>query len=496
MSKILLGWLALNNDLIKPDPNKGIERGVNIEGPNYQFHKSFYDVYDDYTNHIVLYSNDTHEPAVMMLINKIQNDFPSHQITPRKIPLESVIDINEIKQKVESLLLEYRNEEVDIFFSPGTSAMQVAWYICHTNLGLKTRLLQTVSAKVRKDKKPDIQEIKVTQSSIPVSAVIKQQSLEKEDEELKEKVIKPTESMTPVLEKAYQIAQTDLVTCLITGESGTGKELMAKYIWENSPRKTKPFDAINCSALGDDLLESRLFGHKKGSFTGAENDMDGLLKKLNDGTVFLDEIGDISPRMQQSLLRFLQEGEIQPIGGSSEKIDVRIIAATNKDLLDLCRKEKFRWDLYYRLVVTEIHVPSLRERGPEEADELFEDFLDLKKKKFRKPNRLKPDPSVIQYVKSYSWPGNIRELENFVESLYVFCTEKITMNDIPQRARAAEESTSLRIEDVEADLIRKVLRLMKGNKTKAKDAIGWSINTLKSKMEKYGIDDNGENIKA
>jgi DNA-binding NtrC family response regulator len=485
MAKLLIGWLALNNDLIKPDPTKGIERAANIDGPNYQIHKHFY---EEYEKHILLYSAETHEPAVMMLINKIQQDFPSHQIIPMYIPLKSVIDIHEIKQKIEALLLDQRNEEVDIFFSPGTSAMQVSWYICHSTLGLKSRLLQTIPGSKSKSGNPEMLEIEVEQSEYPVSVVIRQQNLDGENPDPELPNITLTESMEPILERAYQLAQTDKVTTLITGETGTGKGLIAKYIWKNSPRKDNPFDTINCSALGDELLESRLFGYKKGSFTGAEQDKDGLLKSLDGGTIFLDEIGDISARLQQSLLRFLQEGEIQPIGGISEKVNVRVISATNKDLHAMCEEGNFRWDLYYRLMVADIYIPSLRTRGAHEVEYIFLELLDLKKKELQKKIKIKPDREVVQFVKSYTWPGNVRELENFVEYLYVFCNETATMKDVPPRLFGSQEPTSLKIKDIEAAHIRKVLKMKKGNQRQTAIAIGWVINTLKNKMKEYEID--------
>jgi transcriptional regulator with PAS, ATPase and Fis domain len=174
---------------------------------------------------------------------------------------------------------------------------------------------------------------------------------------------------------------------------------------------------VNCSALADELLESRLFGHKKGSFTGADTDHDGIFKQAHGGTVFLDEVGDISPKLQQSMLRLLQEGEIQPIGGANETVNVRIIAATNKDLMKLCDAGEFRWDLYYRLAVTELDMPSLQKRGPEEIDEMLEFFLDSKKIELNKHSKIKPNAEVLQFVKNYAWPGNVRELENFVENL-------------------------------------------------------------------------------
>jgi transcriptional regulator with PAS, ATPase and Fis domain len=492
MRKILIGWLAVNNDFIKAHPDKGIQAGVNTEGPNYQFHKHFF---SGYSKHLMLYSGDKHAVKANLLRTQLSKDFPDHQVEIREISISNVIDLEEIKPKVETILLELLDKEVDIFFSPGTSIMQVSWYICHTTLPMKTRLIQTVRAADRKSDKPVLEEIKVERSMVPYSSVIRQRSLDSKGEVMEEEGYKITDTLKPIYERAMLIAKADQVACLITGPTGTGKEHLAQYIRDHSPRKDRSFEKVNCAALGDDLLESRLFGHREGSFTGANSDQEGIFKKANKGTVFLDEVGDISPRLQQSLLRLLQEGEIQPIGGEVEKVDVRILAATNRDLAKMCEDGEYRWDLYYRLAVTELSMPALQERGPEEVDEMFEFFLDEKQRKFKRIEKIKPDKEVIQFVKSYPWPGNVRELEHFVENLYVFSEKKVSMNDIPERFKKEPETASLKIREVEAAHIRKVLKITKGNQRQAAKAIGWVENTLKSKMKKYGINPNEYQIK-
>lgn len=481
MQKLLIGWIAVNNDFNKPDTEKNIPGGVNENGPNYQFHRHFYERYD---KHLLLYSSTKNEAAALQLAGRIGKDFPGHRVEPLLLEIKDVIDLKEIKARIESLLLEYKDAEIDIFFSPGTSIMQLSWFICHTTLGLNTRLLQTVGTRDTKGD-PVLKVIHTETSPTPVSMILKQQAKDEWDED---EGLHLTDSLKPVYDRAFKLAQTDHVHCLVNGETGTGKELLARYIWRNSPRSGMPFGTVNCAAIGDELLESRLFGYKKGAFTGAEKDTDGLLKELNGGTVFLDEIGDISPRMQQALLRLLQEGEIQPLGGKSEKVDVRVISATNVDLKKACSEGRFRWDLFYRLAVVELELPALRERGPDEADELFEYLLDRVKVQLRKPVRLKPDPEVLRFVKSYSWPGNVREMENFVKNLYVFCDKTISLSELPARYRSEVEQVSLIMDDVEAGHIRKVLRMMHGNQRQTALAIGWVINTLKNKMEKYGID--------
>ncbi len=482
MSKILIGWLAKNNDFTQIE-GQGIE--VNKKSsPNYQFHQHFY----KHDKHLVL-----HTPKDKMLAGKlhtaIKKDFKDHEVELVEVNIIDPISLTEIKPKVENVLMKIRGHEVDIFFSPGTSIMQVSWFICHTSMGMNSRLIQTRSGKFTESGEPEVSVIGVEKSNIPYSAVLREESEKGRRGDLFPDDIYRTETIQKIYDRAYKIAQTDKVTCLINGASGSGKENLAKYIHENSPRKEEKYLAINCSAISDQLLESRLFGYKKGAFTGADKDTPGIFDELDKGTLFLDEIGDIPAYMQQSLLRVLQEGSFIPVGGHEEKkIDVRVIAATNRDLRKRCEEGKFRWDLYYRLAVVDIYVPSLAECGPDEVDELFEHFLDLKQKKLGKANRLKPSKEVIQAIKNYPFPGNIRELENLTEKLYVFCDEKIELPDLPAHITDPVESISLKIEDVEKRHIEKVLKMKHYNQRQTALAIGWAINTLRNKIKEYRIE--------
>jgi len=216
--------------------------------------------------------------------------------------------------------------------------------------------------------------------------------------------------------------------------------------------------------------------------------MPGLFEIASGGTIFLDEIGDISPYMQQSLLRVIQEKEIQPIGGVSKKIDVRIISATNKNLVDMCREGKFRWDLFYRLVVTELRLPDLVERGSEELDVLIGFFIKKKQLDMKKNQPLKLSNEVHQFLLSYPWPGNVRELENLIESLYACFSGTIKESDIPVRFKEVPIEESLKWEDVEKRHIEKVLKLKKGNQRQAWLTLGYgSINTFRGKIKQYNI---------
>lgn len=249
---------------------------------------------------------------------------------------------------------------------------------------------------------------------------------------------------------------------------------------------------VNCSALSDTLLESRLFGYVKGAYTDAKEDKKGILEEANGGTVFLDEIGDISPYMQQSLLRVLQNGEILAVGATkSRKVDVRIIAATHKNLEQLCEAGNFRWDLYYRLSVVELTLPTLQERGVKEKQALIDFFMGKIRRQLKKSKRLKISKEALMLLLEYPFRGNIRELENVITSLYVFCDEDVQVSNLPQKLlqKSSKLSASFQWDEVEKDLIVRALDFYQGNQAKTCKAIGYgSINTLKKKMRAYGVD--------
>lgn len=253
-------------------------------------------------------------------------------------------------------------------------------------------------------------------------------------------------------------------------------------------RASEPFKSINCSALGNDLLESRLFGYMKGAFTNAMKDTIGIIESAGGGTVFLDEIGDISMYMQQALLRVLQEKMILPVGATEEKpVDVRFICATNRDLSERCRKGEFRWDLYYRLTVAELHLPSLLERGKTELEMYLDFFVKTKSSLFKK-KPLKIEKNARKILLNYPFPGNLRELENLIERLYVHCDNGIVNErDLPERIRKPSAGNSLRWEDAERELIIRALQWNKGNVDATARDMGYARNTLIDRFGKYKI---------
>ncbi len=304
-------------------------------------------------------------------------------------------------------------------------------------------------------------------------------------------------ALKKVLEIASQVARTDS-SILILGESGTGKELMAKAIHFNSLRTTKPFVIVNCGAIPENLLESELFGHKRGTFTDAKTDKTGKFEAAEGGTVFLDEINELPLKLQVKILRTLHNKEIDKIGETTpRKVDVRIIAATNQDLKKLVDEKMFRDDLYYRLSVIPITLPPLRERQ-EDISLLAESFLNKFSIQFGK-SCMRFDDEVIEIFRKYHWPGNIRELENLIHRLVVLCQgEIITVDQLPKEFLDGEKletvnftvpipETGIDLKNLERELILQALEKMNWNQTQAAKLLNISRNSLIYSMNKYGI---------
>jgi DNA-binding NtrC family response regulator len=281
---------------------------------------------------------------------------------------------------------------------------------------------------------------------------------------------------------------------LITGESGTGKGLVAQAIHEAGPRKDKPFISINCGAIPENLLESELFGHKKGAFTSANEDKKGLITMANGGTLFLDEIGELPPALQVKLLHVIQTKELTPVGDTRViTVDVRIIAATNADLMQRVKENRFREDLYYRLNVIEIPMPSLRERR-DDIPLLIKHYLNIAAKEAEK-NVKDIDYEAMQSLLAYDWPGNIRELRNTIERATVLADgEMITIHDLPDKFRTLDiegvSTSSLRqaLDEFEREYIRRSLVDNKFNKEAAAGKLGIDLATLYRKLKKLRIE--------
>ncbi|MBC7171862.1 MAG: sigma-54-dependent Fis family transcriptional regulator, partial [Polyangiaceae bacterium] len=310
-----------------------------------------------------------------------------------------------------------------------------------------------------------------------------------------ENIIGRSAAVRDVLGRIVRIAPTD-ATVLITGESGTGKELVARAIHANSLRSDRPFVSVNCAAISETLLESELFGHARGAFTGAVQGRKGLFEEANGGTFFFDEMAETPPSFQAKLLRAIQEGEIRRLGENKPiYVDVRIIAATNQDLKVSIAEKTFREDLYYRLNVARFVLPPLRERR-EDIPVLTEHFLEKYGVKMRRRARL--GEGVLDYLMRYDFPGNIRELENLIEQGVALAIEGVIQHDdiIPMELRqshsgAYEPRSARSLQDVvdraEREAIESVLREVDGNKEKAAELLGLSSTTLWRKMKRLDV---------
>ena len=309
-------------------------------------------------------------------------------------------------------------------------------------------------------------------------------------------IISQSRKMEEVINVAARVADSK-ATVLITGENGTGKEVLAKAIHYFSPRKDKPFVAVNVPALTETLLESELFGHEKGAFTGADKMRKGRFEIAHGGTIFLDEVGDIPQSIQVKLLRILQEHQFERVGGNEKiEVDVRIIAATNKDLEQKIKDGTFREDLYYRLNIVSIKIPPLRERK-EDIIPMIESFVEKFSKENNKEN-LEISKEAVDVLMRYNFPGNVRELENIVERAVVLTRSKIiTVDDLPMNIKGFKDEKSLaalgngtlieQVEAIEKQLIYDALQESGGNQTKAGKLLGLTERNLRYKLKKYNI---------
>jgi len=298
----------------------------------------------------------------------------------------------------------------------------------------------------------------------------------------------------------YKMASSQS-SVLILGESGTGKELIARAIHENSSRKKAPFIVVNCGALQESLLESELFGHEKGAFTGAYTQKTGFVEKAHRGTLFLDEVGELSSGIQSKLIRFLQSGEFYRVGGKELlKVDVRLISATNKALEKEVEEGRFREDLFYRLNTIVLKTSPLRRRK-EDIKPLFDFFMSKKIKNItgQSISPMKVDKEVYKALENYNWPGNVRELQNICERLSVICENdsKIQLQDLPQEVVKNEPTSaekfylvdyepSISLAELERQYILQALTYFKCNKTQVANALGITIKTLYNKLHEYG----------
>ena len=338
------------------------------------------------------------------------------------------------------------------------------------------------------------------QLSLTVAKAFEYRNLRQENTQLKaalsenadsEQIIGQSRGMQQLLLRVEKVAASQ-ASVLISGESGTGKEVIAKALHRGSERSNGPFVAVNCAAIPKDLIESELFGHLKGSFTGAIKDRKGKFSLADGGTLFLDEIGELPIDLQPKLLRALQEQQFEPVGGGSEQVDVRVLAATNRNLDEAMQSGGFREDLYYRLAVVPIEIPPLRERR--EDIPLLLDFFLLKRHAGTTVNF---SAEVVAYLQKYHWPGNVRELENVVEQMMILRSSDIMgLADLPERIGRPSATTNkvlnlpeegYSLEALEQEAVEEALRRCNGNKSKAAVFLKIPRHTLLYRLEKYNI---------
>ena len=509
--QLLISWMAYSNDFIVKD-DKAV---VNIDGTHVDFYKNHIREYDE---HILLSSSaktlkstdnkrkiDEHsrfKGLCRFLKDYIETEEVPCLLTPYYLEAD-VINLQEIKSKVSHVIEQIRNNPetegavIDVFISPGTPSMQTAWYLIASEFDLRLFQVRPPYARPDDDKTPvrDYTTIHIGSLSKANSIVTKpkKELLEESDYYTNEKIEKAN-----VL--ADKVAAHGYVSSLIIGETGTGKELIAQRIYKNSFRYNKgnPLIAINCAGFSDELLESRLFGYEKGAFTGANDRTDGAFHNANGRTIFLDEIGDISPKMQQTLLRVLQEKTVSRIGATkAEDIDVQVIAGTHRNLWKQVEDGTFRQDLYYRLSVAEINTPSVIEFSIHDRKKLFDYFLNRISREMRHfqngnhdQERKYLSKDSEQVLLKYPFPGNIREIENLFRRFYAFVEgREITHKDIPNRILYPDQTSySLKWKDVEKQLYIKVLNMTGWNKTLTAEIIGVkSRTTVDNKITEYDL---------
>ncbi|MFL5539426.1 MAG: sigma-54-dependent transcriptional regulator [Longimicrobiaceae bacterium] len=312
-----------------------------------------------------------------------------------------------------------------------------------------------------------------------------------------EGVVGTSAAMREVMELAMRVAPFPS-TVLLTGESGSGKEAVARAVHHASPRRERGFVAVNCGAIPENLLESELFGHEKGAFTGADRAREGVFEEADGGTLFLDEIGELSLPLQVKLLRVLQERVIRRVGGSGERpVDVRVMAATARDLVEQVKAGKFRDDLFYRINVVQIHIPPLRTR-PEDIPLLAEHFLRRHAERLQVPTPGLPR-SLLPLLAAYSWPGNVRELENVLERALILSGGEIGPEHLPPHVRTGKQlfevrddegdlSVKRRLPALEKTLIARALERCGGNRTRAAELLDLSVRALSYKIHDYGLE--------
>lgn len=482
MKTALISWVATNNDFSsqtnyeKSEENQSI---INQNGPHFSLYESFM----DFDEHYLLIQDDKDSRLIQWqsLANELKRRYESN-VYLKSMNLHDVTDVGAIKSKIDDLLIELEKqyETIEIFISPGSPAMQIAWYL----LGIEKAEQHNIKFFKRRPEKysktNENEYLSFESSNFAKSTNVREITYNDSS-----KIPYISESLKEVYDRGYQVAGNNKTTVLIHGETGTGKEYLAKYIHDNSHRKNQPYVKINCGAYRGELLESRLFGFEKGAFTGAMKQTKGAFEDADGGTIFLDEIGDISPRMQVALLRVLEEKTISRIGSTNEiKVDVRVIAASNKKLWKLCIEKKFRYDLYYRLAIVELTIPSFREFSGNERKSWIEYYIESMYTKLGKRYLKNISKDLWNYLLNYPFYGNLREVRNAIESIYTFSNEKASIDDLPKWMIENEDKKYLKLDDFILRYVNEVVEFCGGNLTKAGEILDISRTTVRKYYKK------------
>ena len=483
MKKILISWEGYREDFVSRVFAGNLKREflINTKGPTFSLHRDFN---YDYSSHILLNTSSDNEDKKysQLLVNELKKDFPEHEIRPKTMTLTDPLDLKEIFDLSRRLLDNLSEYEIEVFISTGYPNFRLGWLLLQPNYKQNLKLFQIREARYSKTGKPEKVYLNIEELNLNALTLITDKN-----ETLNNAEIFIPHTLSTVYQKARLIADTYNLSCLILGENGTGKENLANFIHTSSGRKDKNIVTVNCSAYTDELLRSELFGYEKGAFTGADKQKTGVFEEADGGTIFLDEIGDITPKMQVTLLRVLQEKKFQRVGGTKDiKVDVRIIAATNKDIEGMCKDGSFRWDLFFRLNVTQLNLPPLRDWAYSEKKELISRLCRQYLKEFRNlTTELDFSPDAMNTIFNYSFPGNIRELINLIVSLYTFTKGRVSLKDLP--ARMLTRTSAFTLDEVEKNHIIMMLEKNNYNIRATAKIIGIERSTLYSKMKKHQI---------
>lgn len=476
MKKILISWIAADKDF------KLNSSEVSGEGPTAEIHKKEEYCYDE---HIIFYADKKDAEKAENLVRQLKRWSPDRIITKRCLDVDDIYDVKKIKTRVDGFIKGIADQDIYIFTPPGTKAMFAAWFLVAIQGYANIHLIQIRDKKYVKKDQYEIEEIEIQRDSF-TGVLLGEKNIRKPDGHTF-----ITKSLERIYQDAHTIAQTDRITLLIKGDTGTGKEHLANYFHQSSIRNSKIFTAINCTAFNDELLLSELFGHVKGAFTGAIADKIGIFEKANGGTVFMDEIGDISPRMQAVLLRFLNDLTFIPVGSTEKKeVDLNLVFATNKDLEEECEKGNFRKDLYYRICWPDLELPSIQEMQPEEKFIFINKFVEKYAAELKR-DEIEFDSGANELLTKYHFPGNIREIEMLIFRFYALNKGgKITIKDFPKvifsrMTKYLESDNPLDI--CQKKIIEDTLIKCNYNLSKSAQKLNISLNTLKTRIQKYNI---------